>query len=361
MTAWTLIREAFRTAKAQKVSSLVVALVVGAVCFAILASVGQAAANSRNIDQRLTEAGARVLTVTDLSGDHLINQALIDLVQSITGIETAVGLGTPVDVSNSRVPGGAKVPAWEVSNLDQVLQVSPMVTLQPGEAAATQSALDTLRFAYPSGAVESPRRGIIPLVAQGLLRPGFEQLDPGILVMATPDTEYNQLKILVGDISFVQPIKEAVLNTMGAKTLDQVDVEAPSGLALANTAFSSELAKYNRTLLLGILGVGIFLVSLISLTDVLLHRSDLGRRRALGITRVSLTILTTTQIVIPAAFGSCLGAGFALLYFGRLGLAAPLDFALAVIILSTGAALLAAIAPSCWAAFRDPVSVLRTP
>lgn len=61
-------------------------------------------------------------------------------------------------------------------------------------------------------------------------------------------------------------------------------VESPTGLAELTQAVGGQLAGYGRSLLLLILGVGAFFVGTVVLSDILIRRRDLGRRRTLGAT-----------------------------------------------------------------------------
>lgn len=138
-------------------------------------------------------------------------------------------------------------------------------------------------------------------------------------------------------------------------------VESPTGLAELTQAVGGQLAGYGRSLLLLILGVGAFFVGTVVLSDILIRRRDLGRRRTLGATRADLTALVTVRTITPAAIGALVGSLAASVVNASAGYPAPLDFTVAVAVLAVLTASLGALLPAGYAARRDPVNIMRTP
>ena len=68
MNLRTLLREAVTAARTSPVPSALVLLVVAAMCFAAVATVGRQAATEAAVAAELSGPGARVLTVTDTGG-----------------------------------------------------------------------------------------------------------------------------------------------------------------------------------------------------------------------------------------------------------------------------------------------------
>ncbi|MGO3796930.1 MAG: hypothetical protein ACTJGR_07420 [Pauljensenia sp.] len=361
MSPWSLLREALRSAWAQKIPSALIVLVTAAMSVSALTTVGQAAARDRDIREQLDLAGARALTITDSLGHGLITPALLALVRDTSGVEQAVALSTPLDVSNGAIPGSQKVPAWEVSDPALVTHLTRGRAPQAGEGITSATVMDTLRLGTPAGWVQSDQILQYPLVAEGTTAPGFEDLDAGVIIQAGPDTDYRQLRVIIDDIAHVPATQRAVLAMIGTSDPTQIQVDSPQGIAMTSQLLTGQIAAGNRATLLLILGAGAFFVAIVSLTDVLLHRKDLGRRRALGITRGALTTLTTLRTTGPALLGAVLGGTGALIWSTTRGVAPPADFTAAVTILTTLVALVATIPPAAWAAHRDPVTVLRTP
>lgn len=122
-----------------------------------------------------------------------------------------------------------------------------------------------------------------------------------------------------------------------------------------------DLAGYNRSLLLRVLGAGGLLTAIVVLADVLVRRTDLGRRRALGASRGVIVALVTTRTVVAAFLGAALGAIAGIVLASGYDAIPPRSFVAAVVVLALLTATLSAIPPSIYAAVRDPVRVLRTP
>lgn len=361
MSLWTLMREAARSAWAQKIPSLLILVVTAAMTASALATVGQAAATDRAIRTQLDQAGARVLTVTDAKGRGLINPAVLDLVRSTSGVEVAVALTSPVDVTNGAIPGSDRVPAWQASDPALVTDVQQGRAPHPGEAIVSAPAMDTLRLVDPTGWVRIDQFTQYPIVGEGTARPGFEDLNTGLVIQAPPGTDYRQLRVIIDDISHVPAVQRAVLAIIGTSNPDDVSIDSPQGIALTSQLLTGQIAQSNRATFLLILTAGAFFVTVVALTDVLLHRKDLGRRRALGITRTALTALTTIKTGLPAGIGALLATLGATAWSARQDITLPPDFTTATAILATLTALAATLPPAAWAAHRDPVNVLRTP
>ena len=74
MNLRTLLREAVTAARTSPVPSALVLLVVAAMCFAAVATVGRQAATEAAVAAELSGPGARVLTVTDTGGGVAVDQ-----------------------------------------------------------------------------------------------------------------------------------------------------------------------------------------------------------------------------------------------------------------------------------------------
>lgn len=358
-----LVAEAVREAWAQKVPSLLVLLVVAATCATALTTLGQSAAQQAQMAATLESAGARVLTVTDMKSRGVINPTVMDLIRGMNGVEEAVALSAPRDVVSVTIPGTPRVPAWEADRPDLLATLTLGRQDAPGQAAATPEVLDTLRLATSSGAVASPDQLTrYDVTATAAVKPAYEDLGSGLIVRGGPDTVYRQVRVIVTDVGALPAVQAAVTDLVGGWDPQAVSIETPGALTQASQLFSDAAARASHTTLLLILAAGAFFSALVTLTDVLLHRRQMGRRRALGITRTGLTVLTTVRMCVPALFGAGVGtAGAWAVAYWRLSVRVPLDYTLAIAVLASAVAALAAVAPAAWASRRDPVSVLRTP
>ena len=100
--------------------------------------------------------------------------------------------------------------------------------------------------------------------------------------------------------------------------------------------------------------------AIVVLADVLIRRRDLGRRRTLGIGRADLVLLVAVRTAAPAVLGAVVGAGTGYAVVVGQGGALGLDFVAGVAVLAALTAVVASLLPAAFAAFRDPVRVMRT-
>ena len=92
------------------------------------------------------------------------------------------------------------------------------------------------------------------------------------------------------------------------------------------------------------------------------RRADLGGRRGLGATRMTIIALVVLRTAYAALIGAVLGVVvMGGIITGRMDALPPVDFVIGVGILSVIAALVSTLPPAVYAAHRDPVGVLRTP
>ncbi|MGO1471797.1 MAG: FtsX-like permease family protein [Flaviflexus sp.] len=91
------------------------------------------------------------------------------------------------------------------------------------------------------------------------------------------------------------------------------------------------------------------------------RRADLGGRRGLGATRMTIIALVVLRTAYAALIGAVLGVVMGGIITGRMDALPPVDFMIGVGILSVIAPLVSTLPPAVYAAHRDPVGVLRTP
>lgn len=363
MRARALLREALAAAWAARVPTALVAFVVATMCFVALATVGKAAANEEAFRRRLDAAGARVLTVTDAKAQGFVNARTLSVVSGLDTVQTVIGLSTPQDVYIGRVgPGGARVAAWPVQgDLSRMGRLIAGRMPRPGEALTTRRAQTALGLAVPAGYATTDERASYPVVGAIEVGSPCDDRDGGIIVNANGRPTAREIRVVIDSIDHVFATQRAVLSILGPSDPDGVLVQSPAGLADTAQQLDEQLAGYGRALLVLILGVGAFFVAAVVLSDVLVRRRDLGRRRTLGVGRGDLTTLVTVRTLIPALAGTLIGTGAGLIANVAAGVWTPIDYALAVAVLAVLTAALAALPPGGYAAYRDPVAIMRTP
>ncbi|USQ81881.1 permease [Ornithinimicrobium faecis] len=362
----SLLREAASTAWANKVPTALVAMLVAIMCATTLATVGRTAAAEQQVADRLDAAGSRVLVVTDTRGGELISPAVVQQTHGLSVTERAVGVQIPVDVVNLVVgQGGTRVPAWTIDgDLSEVLTLTAGRWPGPGEALVSAQAQAALGMDHPVGGVQlasSTQVGDYSVVGAFEPREPFGQYAAGLVIAAEPGVVSDSLYVVVTDSSVASAAQSAVLGLVAPPDFDSVSVDSPVALAELQAEVAADLGTFGRTLLFGVLGAGALLVAIVVLSDVLVRRKDLGRRRALGATRGTIVAMVIARTLLPALLGAGIGTAAGLWVADRFAALPPWEFTTGTAILALLAAIASAILPALYAATRDPVRVLRTP
>lgn len=366
MKARLVFREAWQMVASSKVPSLLVVLLVLTMCAGTILTVGRTAATETHLQQRLESAGSRLLVVTDTSpeGQHLTPE-VINTIDGLSTVERAVGFLNAIDVVNGTIgAGGELVPAWGVNgDITHVAELTGGRLPGPGEALVSDVAMDRLALDEPVGWTRlASQAGLYDLNVVGSFtpRPPFEDYESGILYVPPTVGYSNRLQVILADSHDVEQTQSVVLNIADAP-IDDLRIESPVSAAELQRQVLGDVSVFGRSLLLGVLGAGAALVAIVTLTDVLVRRADLGRRRALGATRMTIIALVVLRTAYAALVGAVFGVVIGAIVTGRMDALPPVDFMIGVGILSVIAALVSTLPPAVYAAHRDPVGVLRTP
>lgn len=362
MNLRTLLREAVTAARTSPVPSALVLLVVAAMCFAAVATVGRQAATEAAVAAELSGPGARVLTVTDTGGTGFLTGATAATLAGLDTAEAALARDSPMDAVNTGIGrGGARVAVTNVvGTLDRGIELTRGRLPAPGEVVVPEAKLAELGLAQPSGALEATDGRQWAVVGAFQAQDPFQDLDGyALTVPAAADAlVMQQVRVLAADTAGTRAMQEAALAVIDPDPRAS-SIQTARALSAGNQVITGELAGLGRSLLL-ILGAGAFFVSIVVLADVLIRRRDLGRRRTLGIGRGDLILLVAVRTAVPALLGAVLGSGAGYAVVAGQGGTLGVDFVAAVAVLAALTALLASLAPAAFAAFRDPVRVMRT-
>jgi len=363
MTPRMLLRESFTAARHSPIPSALVALVVAAMCFVALVTVGRQAAVEVTIAEELAGPAARTLTISDATGNGL-SAAPIEVLTGLEGVSAVLGRSLPIDVVNGALgDGGTKVALIEVQgDLSKAIRITTGRVPGPDEVLIPNALLETLRFTEPTGYVEASDGRQWSIVGSFEPLTPFNNLNAAAIAVAKAgsDIPVQQITVVAAEPQYAAAMRDASLAIVDPKP-DEVEILNPTAAGAKVQAVSSELAGYGRTLLLLILGVGSFFVATVVLADVLIRRRDLGRRRTLGITRFSLVALVALRTSAPAIIGAMIGTGAAQAIVSSQEGLVPWDFTVAIPIIAVVTAILMSLAPATYAAYRDPVTIMRTP
>lgn len=351
---------------ASKVPSLLIVLLATVMCAGTILTVGRTVATESQIEDRLESAGSRLLVVRDISsaGDYLTEQ-VVAATDGVSHVERAVGIYNAIDVVNGQVGGGGgRVPAWGVlGDMENVAQLTSGRVPGPGEALVSREAMLSLGLEYPAGWVHHVTEpGLNDLNIVGSFEPKepFTDYGSGIIYAPLSPMPATSLQVILTNADVADEAQIIALGIIDGKA-EELRVESPIGVAALQAQIMEDVTIFGRTLPVGVLLAGAVLVAIVTLTDVLVRRADLGRRRALGATRDTIIGLVVLRTVIAACIGVILGISVSAALTNRLEAMPPTSFMVGVGILSIIAAIASSIPPAMYAAYRDPVAVLRTP
>ncbi|MEW6862015.1 hypothetical protein QEV69_00490 [Trueperella pyogenes] len=348
-----IVREAWRDTWRQIIPTLLLFVVsIGATLGALLTA-GQQVAQQQILHNQLKDPAARFVMIRDPSGE-LLNRQILTLLQNTSGVESAIGVGEVLEVESL----GAKITAWAVTDSAVAIETTRGRALTVGEGVIDESLLSKIGWDVPSGAVYAAAQREIAVVAGGKTRPGFSFFADAVLVHQ-PQLENMRAIAIMAERLVDVPTIQAAIHTYTDAAPGKLTFES-SGLSIVDRVTSGDFARYTRSILFTVVGLGTFLTAVVSLAYVLLYRRTLGRRRALGITRIDLAALTLIRMAAPNLIGAVSGAIVADVV-ARIWLSPiPLPFTVAVVLILVITSGFAALVPIAWAVNRDPVAILRT-
>lgn len=361
MTLAGLLREVGGAVRGQKVTFAAIGLLVAGMCATVVITTGQAQATARAVAQQIDAAGSRQLAISAQGSAPLATPAEVALIAGVNGVQAAVGLGPSYDVTVGTVGVGGT----PVSTRPVIGDLASIVTLtagrwpQLGEGIVAAQAQQSLGLDQPVGWVGDNHGRSSAIVGSYTPKPGFEDLT-GVLIAADGGT-IPTLRVQLSDIAAASAVQSLALSVLDPPDPSMIIVSSPTGLAQLQQAVGGNLASNTSTATAIAVGSGIVLIAIVVLSQVLLQRRDIGRRRALGAPRWAVVALVIGQTALPAAVGALAGAAGATVIAARAGNSPDPSLPAVAVVLGILAAAIAAIAPALIAAWRDPVRVLRTP
>ncbi|MDO5726789.1 MAG: hypothetical protein Q4Q03_02570 [Bowdeniella nasicola] len=348
-----LFRDAWRDARMQIIPTLLLIIVALGATIGALLTAGQQVAQQQILENKLQSPAAGLIVIRAQNGT--INPAVVSMLQRTDGVEAAFGVGDIITAEPS-IPG-IPVTAWEVTDVTAAYRLTTGRAPRTGEAVIAENLLPTLGWDQPAGSITTPAGGVVGVIAGGAPRPGYNTFADAVLIQADHLTELRSIYVMAQTLADVSNTQAAALSYIGEELDTAVE---SSGLQIVSELTQGDYAAYARSMLLTVLALGAFLTAIVSLTYVLLYKRLLGRRRALGITRSDLALVTLIRIAIPIAIGAIIGGSGAFVLsrfrYGPL----PASYAIAVVSAIASTSCLAAAVPIAWAVRRDPVTILRS-
>lgn len=362
-----LVRDAVAAARAQTAATLTLVLVLATVCFAVLVTTGQAAANEARVIDQIDSVGTRLIAVSDDGGASGILPAAPAVLTGISDVTWALGLGVAVDVTNSALPVERAAARVVVGDLPPEIALVRGRAPRPGEAIAGSGAAAALSLGPGLGRVQARESaGAVPVGVVGVFETAgsLAHLNDTVLVAAEPeDVEtLRYLYVMADDVTVVDRLEHVLTTSTPALEPGALTVETPQGAIALRDVVAGRLGAASRQLMAVVMGVGAVIIAVTMLSATVTRRRDFGRRRALGATRSTLVATLLAQAAIGAVIGIVLGvgSGLATLAVGT-GSLPTWRFVFG----TAGLALLVTLATSApiavHAAYRDPLRILRVP
>lgn len=356
-----LFGEAWRAMVAAKVASAMVAFLCVAMCVISITTVGRTVFAEAQLEQRMEDAGSRVVTVNSTK-PGVVRAGMLETMDSLTQVTQAVGRVKTIDAVSASAKGGASVPTlFLVATPDAVINlVSGRLPLE-GEAVVTAEAMDTLGMDSAVGALMDRDGLTYSVVGQYTPKEPFDEHNQAIIFGEFSHNLSLQSMTVVGASSQAMPaIEKQFIQVVSPLDGSDITVDSAVSMAQLQEVLRSDFGDYSRSLLLLILIGGGLLMGVVVLADTLMHRKDFGRRRALGVTRSELTLLVTLRTLFAASIGVVVGVIAAFVVNSQTGISLPFNFVSAISLLVLLCCMAFSSVPALFAAYRDPVSVLRT-
>ena len=243
-----LALEAWTSARAQKVPTILVALLVAVMCATTQLTVGRAAAAQGQVAARLESAGSRHLVITDARQRDFLTAAVVSQTAGLSGVERAVGFTAAVDTTNSAIgAGGTRVPAWlVVGDLRATVTLTAGRWPNPGEALVSGTAQAALGLDVPVGAITTVSSAGVPVtypvVGAFVARDPYSDLETGAVVAAPARTIAHRLDVITTAAAQATITQSAVLALLGrAEPSDEATTATRKAPASSTRSVSERL------------------------------------------------------------------------------------------------------------------------
>lgn len=361
------ISESLRTARSHPGPPLTAGIVIAIVCVIVVLTTGQTVAAEQNVLGRLDSMGTRVVSVSDDAGDAGMRAISATAVSSLESADWSLALGEVRDMKNANGPmesGG--VPArLGYGDIKSTMELTVGRWPAPGEAIVSEKAAQQLQLKDGVGGVIDRDGATFAVVGTYSNSTKLSVFDELILIVPEEDSTSDTILYLYSEtteIEHVDALVTAIENTLTASNPGGLTIESPDELLTARSNIASDLGTSSRVLMLGALIVGLVLVMVTMFAATSERKTDFGRRRALGASRMAIIAMVSIHAVLAAVFGVVLGMICGLTISGLTsGVQPPVSFLTAVGLLCIITTVIASMPPAVVAARRDPVRILRVP
>ncbi len=359
-----LLREAVVAGTAQRVQSLVTALLVGAMCAAVLLTAGKSVGAQGRVISAFDESGARTIVVR-ADEAAAIRPQVLDRLDDIDAVNWFAAFGPADDVTNIRIEGGDRIPLRVVwGDGLEAFGIPPNVAVPGAMAWGSEAALQKLGIDARGGDVGTADGQVATVMGVLTVPESMRQFEP-LLLAPEPPTRGGRVGlvvIVVDAVAHVEVVRDLVSSIIVPADGGSVRVSISEELAQLRESVDVELSDFSAALVAIILSGSALIVSAVLSGFVLQRRKDYGRRRALGATRGLIIALVLLQSTVPAIGGAVVGTAVAIMVLWLGGDPPPgAGYSIAVAVLAVVACVVGAIVPAMVASRRDPLKELRVP
>lgn len=353
-------REIAAACRAAKVSSLIVFVLCGAMCISALLTLGQSTLAKAALERELETRAARTITITRGGGVPTFEPRAIHALESFTDQELTLGVSSAKDTYNGLFgPGSQAIPLrmyhgqWE----NAITLIHGRLPAE-GEVIIPRELAKQAGFEYDFGYLVDRDGREYPVVGSFTSRglaPGIDETALG----NSPEAGIDKIYVLARNTQSLGRLATRISVTILQAPYENARLEMPPDTRALTAKIRAQFGNYSSQLLLLILSLGALLITATTFGQVISHAEDLGRRRVLGASRPWLLGFVIGSVTLPAALGAIAGCAGGLLYSYFRGGVPDASFSAALLVLTVITAACAAILPSLYAAWRDPILVLH--
>lgn len=227
-TRLAIIAEAAAAARAARIPSLLIGLVVAGVCLSAMLIAGRSAASEAAVIAHIQDAGTRLIVVSDEQRQARIPVAAVSRVAALSDVAWAVGFGAVTVVRNTALGGGGAPAASRPLYGRPPPQMHLLAGRLPaaGEAVVTREAMRTLGLQGPVGDVTT---GTVHVAIVGLvqLSGALSPLDGSVLIGTGPgqDALLSSMYVLATDAQDVSRLAPILARVSGAQDTSKLTVQ----------------------------------------------------------------------------------------------------------------------------------------
>lgn len=354
------LREIIAACRAGKVSSLIVLVLCAAMCLSALLTLGQSTLAKAALEQELQTPHARTIAITRGEDTPAFEARALQALNSFSDADLAVGVSSAKDTYNGQFGVGSQAIPLRVYHgqwQDAIILTNGRLprdgeVIMPRELATKAGFEGGFGYLVDRDGIEYPVVG--SFTSRGLT-PGIDDTALGV----SHEASINKIYVLAHNTQSLNRLSTRIASTILRTPYNKARLEMPPDLRALTETIRGEFGNYSSRLLLLILSLGALLITATTFGHVISHAEDLGRRRVLGATRPWLLTFVIGSVTLPASLGAFMGCAGGLLYsYFRHGIP-DASFSAALIVLTIITAASAAVLPSIYAAWRDPILVLH--